>query len=250
MTGPTAALAAPMTPPAWGSPARWFFRRLARARVAGALDGLHVSGLDLARESLARGPVIFACTHVAWWDVFVLLLLDEALGGRGRALMDAENLDRLPFFRWVGALPLDRSGGARARSGLRDAAAWPDAPGKALWVFPQGRQRPAHLRPLGLARGIVLLARTSGAPVVPVALDYGFREGERPAAVVRFGAPLTEARDLLPALEVALADGLSHVDRFLDGQPAEFQALVPPARPRGDVDLPTRLLAALARRLG
>lgn len=229
------------------NPALWAFRHLARRRIATQLDGLYLAGLRRAQSALERGPVLFAATHVSRWDPLVLLVLDEALGAEGRALMDAANLDRLPFFRWLGAMPIDRSGRARARSGLRDAAAWLDRPGRSLWVFPQGRQRPAHLRPLGLERGTELITRASGATIIPVALNYGFREHDCPAAVACFGGPLDPAPTLLAALEPALADGLARIDLFLDGQPGDFEALVPPNHGPTDTDLPTRLLAAIAR---
>ena len=72
--------------------------------MARRLDGLWVSGLDQARAALAGRPLIFAANHVAWWDVLLLLVLDEELDGVGWAVMDAENLRKLPFFGWVGAL--------------------------------------------------------------------------------------------------------------------------------------------------
>ncbi len=129
-------------------------RRYTRRRISRRLDGLWVSGLDEARAALAGRPLIFAANHVAWWDALLLLPLDEALGGLGWAVMDARNLRRLPFLGWVGALPLDRSSPERSRGCLQACAALLDRPGRALWIFPQGRQRPAHLRPLDLqARG-------------------------------------------------------------------------------------------------
>ena len=52
-------------------------------------------------------PLRLAATRGAVCDPVRVLLLDEALGGLGWALMDAENLRKLPFLGWVGALPLD-----------------------------------------------------------------------------------------------------------------------------------------------
>ncbi len=236
-----------LTVPSRAPLARRLFRGVARRRIAGELDGLHVCGLELAQAALDRGPVIFAATHVSWWDPLVLLALDEALGADGRALMDAANLDALPFFRWVGALPVDRSGPGRARRGLRDAAAFLAGPGQALWVFPQGRQRPAHLRPLGLERGIDLIARWSGAAVVPVGLNYGFRDLDRVAAAVCFEAPRPVGTGDLVDLDGDLVRALGRIDQFLDGGGMSFDPLIASTRARADQDLPTRMLAALAR---
>lgn len=206
-------------------------RRYARRRARRELDGVWVSGLEPARALAATGPVIFAATHVSWWDAFMVVLADEALHTTSHCLMDAENLHRLPFFGWIGAIPIDRSGGAKARAGLRQAAELTAAPRAALWIFPQGRQRPAHLRPLGLQPGVELLARLCKAPVVPVSLSYLFREGERPAALLRFGAPLSGGG--LGQLEAELIAGLAEIDAFVEGgaAAAPFAALVagPPA---------------------
>jgi 1-acyl-sn-glycerol-3-phosphate acyltransferase len=120
-------------------------RAYARRRVARGLDGLWVNGLEEARAALADRPLIFASNHVAWWDTLLLLPLDEALGGLGWAVMDAENLSKLPFLGWIGALPLDRSSPDRSRQCLQSCAALLDRPGRGLWIFPQGRQRPALL---------------------------------------------------------------------------------------------------------
>lgn len=243
-----------MTPPV---ARRGWFVRLARAyarrRIRVALDGLHVAGLTEARALAAAQPILLAANHVAWWDPLLLLPLDGALGTEGYALMDAANLARLPFFGWLGAIPLERERSAGSRRGLQQAAGLLSAPGRALWIFPQGRQRPSWVRPLGLKPGLRLLVRLAEAPVVPVALTYGFREHERPAAVVRFGAPLprevARGSDLIPALEAQLCADLERNDRFLEGEgAADYTALIaPPAAARQD-GLGARLLAAWGQR--
>ena len=222
-------------------------RRYTRRRISRRLDGLWVSGLDEARAALAGRPLIFAANHVAWWDALLLLPLDEALGGLGWAVMDARNLRRLPFLGWVGALPLDRSSPERSRGCLQACAALLDRPGRALWIFPQGRQRPAHLRPLDLRPGVQTLHASSGVDLVAVSIDYVFLERARPAAVVRFSPPIPGAdvggEALLPAVEGAILDGLAVIDDAVreatDGRRARthphdplpgFTPLVRPAR--------------------
>lgn len=222
-------------------------RRYTRRRISRRLDGLWVSGLDEARAALAGRPLIFAANHVAWWDALLLLQLDEALGGLGWAMMDARNLHRLPFLGWVGALPLDRSSPERSRGCLQACAALLDRPGRALWIFPQGRQRPAHLRPLDLRPGVQTLHATSGVDLVAVSIDYVFLERPRPAAIVRFCPPISGAdtpqEALLPAVEGAILDGLAVIDAAVreatDGRRARthphdplpgFTPLVRPAR--------------------
>lgn len=225
--------------------ARAFFRWYTRRRIATGLDGVFVAGLAEARRLADVGPVILAATHVSWWDGLIAILLDETLGTEGRAWMDAANLERFAFFRWCGAFGVDRHSPGGVRAGLHAAANSLTAPGDALWIFVQGRQRPAHLRPLGLERGVEVVARRSGATVVPVALTFGFREAPVPAAVVEFGEGIPAGVFTLAALEDRLAAGLGRGDRFLDGQGGGFLPVVAPA-PAGDGP-GTRLLAQLAR---
>lgn len=221
--------------------ARWWARRELRR----TLDGLRVAGLAEASAEAARRPVVFAATHVSFWDAFVLVALDEALGTEGYAVMDRANLCRVPFFVRLGAIPMRRD---RPRAGLRAAAALLDRPGRAVWMFPQGGHRPPHLRPLGFQPGIRLLARIapSHAAIVPVALQYAYGQSEGPVAYASFGAPL-------PATEVAGEAGVAHleraveaelgrIDRLLSGAPEPFRALIPSRSWDERLDVGTRLL--------
>lgn len=221
---------------------RWFGAYV-RRRVATGLDGVWVRNLAGAREVMAAGPVVFAATHVSWWDGMVLFPLDDALGNGLRVWMDAQNLEKHAWFRHVGALPLDASGAAGLRRSIREASGWLTGPGHALWVFPQGRHVPQWLRPLELRRGATLVATHTGAKLVPVAFAYGFAEAPAPRAVISFGAPVPAEE-----LEAALVRELEHTDRFLKAGEGAFEALVP-SRVSGTEDSwAARALAWLARR--
>ncbi|MFT4976265.1 MAG: 1-acyl-sn-glycerol-3-phosphate acyltransferase [Myxococcota bacterium] len=225
----------------------WFLsiaRHYARRRIARSLDGVYTAGLDGAREQLQAGSVLFAINHVSWWDPILLLPLDAALGAEGYALMDAANLRRLPFFGWVGAIPLDRSSPSSSRLDLKAAAALLSAPNRSLWIFPQGRQRSSWLRPLDLKPGIRLLGRLADVPIVPVSLTYAFREAPQPCAVFRFGAPLAPRRqDLMSALEASIVAGLDENDRFIEGDTSDYSPLISPKGAPSEDGLGARILA-------
>ncbi len=206
-----------------------------RRFLSGRLDGIRVRGIERAQRALERGPVVFAVTHVSWFDGPVLVHLQRHFQIDGRILMDAGQLQKRPFFGAFGAIGVDRQGWG-ARRGLRNAAAFLDGAGRALWVFPQGEQRPAHLRPLGLQRGAAWLASRTGATLVPVALDYRWGERAEPAAWVHFGAPST--RD---GLQQGLIDGLDEIDLGHG-----FENVLPSA---GRHDVATRALAWIWRGL-
>ena len=232
---------------------RWFqavFRSAIRGHVRKGLDGVHVRGMATARALLEEGPVLLAPTHVSYWDALLALLLEHALQADGYALMDAANLERLPFFSWLGAIPVDLQDRHGNRAALKLAASVLSGPGQLLYVFPQGTQRPAHLRPLGLQPGVHLVARLAKAPVVPVALTYAFRQAERPAAFLDIGAPLTASRDrdgFMAELERHLIAGLDRIDAHLKAAeaPDDFAELQPSQGP--PEGLATRLLNALIR---
>lgn len=197
----------------------WYVRRRARF----GLDGVYVAGLDTAAAAATTGPVLFACTHHAWWDGLLLRLVELELGLDGRIVMDGDTLAQNPYFRWFGALPLYP--GLAARSGLRRVVAHLDRPGKAAWYFAQGRHRAQGLRPLGLLPGVETLARMGDFQVVPVSLLYAFRLAPVPAAIIVFGPPV-EARTA--ALEQALVAGLDRAERWIDGESDSVRPLVPP----------------------
>jgi 1-acyl-sn-glycerol-3-phosphate acyltransferase len=236
----------------------WFValvRRYVRRALARRFDGVFVDGIaDVARVAGER-PLLLCANHVSWWDAFVLVLLDEALGTDGFALMDDANLARLPFFRLLGALPLDVDGGIDARRQLDDAVRALDRPRRALWIFPQGRQRAAHLRPLGFKPGLRLIAsraRKHGAVVVPVALAYPWRQAPVPSVVVRLGLPIepeTTSRDDLTALvEARVTALLDDVDGVVDAGEPPGRVLVPSSTASAEHGLGARALAWIAGR--
>jgi 1-acyl-sn-glycerol-3-phosphate acyltransferase len=224
------------------SVARRLARAVARRHVARGLDGVWVRGLDQARDTLARGPVVFAATHVAWWDGLVVSVVDDALGGDGRAWVDATNLGRVAFLRALGGLPVHRGDPSRLRADLRTAAAHLDRPGRSLWIFPQGAQRPAWWRPLGVSGGAAAVARLAGATILPVALTYVFREAPVPGAYLDVGRPVVG-----DGLEPALVEGLGRIDAFVATGAPPFEPVVASRARRVDERWPSRLLGAVSR---
>jgi 1-acyl-sn-glycerol-3-phosphate acyltransferase len=197
-------------------------RRYVRRQSAGAFDGVYMRGIHDTRALMAKGPVLFVVNHVSYWDAFALVLADEALDADSVALMDEKNLGRLPFFSALGALPLSTSGGPQVRRQLAAAAAHLSGPQRALWLFPQGRQRAWHLRPLAFQPGLRLLSRhkaANGPVVVPVSLAYPWRDGPGPALVMHLHADAAidgAAPDVVGSAEAACAAGLDAIDDAVD----------------------------------
>ena len=170
---------------------RWFAASV-EGRLRRHFARVDAFGLEHLERAAAAGPVIVVSNHTAWWDpVWAIVLSNRVLQLDAYALMDARNLRRLPFFARVGAFGVDLDqprDGARA---VRYARRLLDRPGRAVFVFPQGAERPSSWRPLRFRAGAAAIAR--GAPdarVVPMALRYEHAGDERPHLLVAFGAPL------------------------------------------------------------
>lgn len=175
----------------------WFARH-AEARLKATFSRVRVRGLEALREACAQGPVLVVSNHSSWWDPLVAIVLcARILKVDAYALMDAKNLRRLPFFAHVGAFGVDlddRADGARA---IRYAAGLLAAPGRLVWVFPQGRERPITERPLAFEPGAAAIARVAKKAVtVPVALRYDLGPRERPDLWIAIGGAAAGARDV------------------------------------------------------
>lgn len=229
----------------------WFLklaRRYVRRQLGSHFDGVFVRGLAEIKAFCATNPVIVAANHTCWWDAFLVVLLDEALGSESYCLMDRENLDRLPFFGWIGALALDRENPKKCLRDLRASARLLDEPRRVLWIFPQGEQRPFHLRPLNLQSGVAFVAQQSGVGVVPLSISYLYAHSPRARILACFGAPLPSEpiglwRPFLRRLEERLVAGLEMNDGFLLAQKPDYQLLLASKRDSTDTTQGARLLS-------
>ena len=123
-------------------------------------------------EHIPAGPVIFAAQHTSMADTPLLLI---ALGERADRLVITAARDY--FFRpsrpglgalvglAFGAIPIDRTGFARHT--LTEISVWLSA-GFSVVIYPHGTIPENDTQTLRLRRGVALLARRSGCPVVPV----------------------------------------------------------------------------------
>ncbi|MFV2179139.1 lysophospholipid acyltransferase family protein [Actinomadura sp. LOL_016] len=196
-----------------------------------------------------RGPVILAANHLAFLDSFVLPLMVPRRvhflgkqeyfttpGPRGRATA--------VFFRSLGAIAVDRSGGRAALDAL-DASARVLERGGAFAIHPEGTRSPDGRLYRGRT-GVARLAMRTGAPVVPIAIEGTDRVQPRGQAVprpgrigLRVGAPLRfSGRDEgVPRGRAAreVTDEIMAAIRDLSGQ-AYVDSYAPP--PQGAEDAP------------
>src|ERR1700683_2871684 len=146
----------------------------------------------------ARGPVIFAANHRSFLDSVFLPL---AIGRRRLTFVaKAEYFEQRRsawFFRAIGQIPIARSGGSASESALIAATEVLDR-GGAFGIYPEGTRTRDGLTHRGHT-GVARLARSTGAPIVPVGL-VGTDEAQPTNAklprlfrrvTIRFGEPLT-----------------------------------------------------------
>ncbi len=128
----------------------------------------------------ATGGVLVASNHVSGLDP---LLLIAASPRPLRFLIAREQYDRW-WLRWlfraVGCIPVERARNPRsALAAARKALEH----GEVVALFPHGRIHLDHHAPTPLKRGIVLLARMTGAPIFPVRVEGVRAQGMTVAAV-------------------------------------------------------------------
>ncbi len=157
-------------------------------------------------ENVPReGPAILASNHLSFSDHFfaplplprkvVFLAKSEYFTGRG-----LKGLVSRAFFRGVGQIPVDRSGGQASeralRTGLRVLAH-----GQLLGIYPEGTRTPDGRLYRGKT-GVARLALEARVPVIPTAM-VGTFEFQPPGKIaprlwvrpgVRFGKPLDFSR--------------------------------------------------------
>ncbi len=129
-----------------------------------AYGGLQITG---AENIPATGPVIFAPNHRAHVDPPYLALISS----RPIYFMGKEELFHVPvlkhIIKGVGAFPVRR--GAADRSALRHAVDLLKQ-GACVMIFPEGTR--SEDGQLGTAeKGFALIARQTGAAIVPVAIE-------------------------------------------------------------------------------
>lgn len=140
------------------------------------------------------GPALFVSNHISYWDPTTLMLLVP----RQIYFMSRANLFEVPFvgafFRALGVFGVKR--GTPDPGAIRQALAILER-GDPVALYPQGSRAPlpdGQVHPP--KRGVLLIAKRSGAPLVPVAISGletlflpRFPWLGRPVVHVTFGRP-------------------------------------------------------------
>lgn len=196
---------------------RWFTKQ-AEKRIRRMFSRVYVRGERRLVEVCAESPVLLVSNHTSWWDPMLSIYLAHGLvRADAFAMMDAANLKKLPFLGRIGGFGFHLDDAADRRRVLKYAANLLDRPGRLVWMFPEGAERPRAVGVDEFKPGAAIIARwAKGCPVIPVGLRYEFGGREHPEAFVSIGEPL-EADDDVDAARQAQRDAVIRQLDTIDG---------------------------------
>lgn len=210
--------------------AELLFRRPLRHGLRWCVDGMdRIPG---------EGPLLLASNHVSYLDPLCLAYVADLAGRRVRFLAKAELFENRwlgPMLRTLGQIPVRR--GTADASGALDAAAAALTAGRCVVVFPEGTIS-RDFEPMAGKTGVARLARTAGAPIVPVGIwgthrviTSGRRPSWRPGVAVSaaIGPALTVPPDGNPR------EWTDHIMAAICSQVARARAIYPQG-PRSESD--------------
>lgn len=168
---------------------RWF-THVIDGRLRRTFAQVTVHGL--AHLPVGKPPLLLIANHSSYWDALLIVWLSHhVLGAHAYAWMHAHTLQDMPMFQLLGAFGVDGGAPADIKAALKFSQKLLDRDNHALWIFPQGDEKPLERRPLGFQRGSAFLAaRAARAVTLPVALHYAFGRTEKPEVRICIGAPL------------------------------------------------------------
>ncbi len=238
----------------------WVIKAILKPLLRG-LYRIRVEGLANVPK---RGPAIIAANHLSFPDSFFIPLVVKRRRVTYLAKADYfKSWKTAWFFKMVGQIPMDRSGGSKSQTAL-DTAHGVLKEGKLLGIYPEGTRSPDGFLYRGRT-GVARLALTAGVPVVPVGLvgteEVMPKDAKMPRlrgrhiVRVRFGKPLEfsryagRERDRLALrsatdeilYEIMQLSGQAYKDEYSSKTPAE--PLPESGAPVDDINLSDEILA-------
>ena len=228
----------------------WFYqwiRKMMSNKLNQNMNQVYIHNMDAISELAKKKSVIIAPNHVCYWDSCLYFVLSHQLSGRAFVFVARETLRRLPFLRWCGSLPINTQSKKEAIQQLLAVKSIHTEPSQ-FWIFPQGEHRPAHLTPLQFKKGVSVLAQHLKIPIVPVSINYLYKDSEQPIAYISFRSPL-DFSSTIEEIEQEIALGLQAISsRHMGDDSLDFQPFYQTDRDSTD-GLPTKILAWFADKL-
>ncbi len=178
-----------------------FYWLMKRVLVGPLLKAIYRPWVRGAEHLPTDGAAIMASNHLAVIDSFFLpLVIDREIVFIGKSeYFDGRGLSgrlKAGFFRGVGTIPVDRSGGKASEAALRTGLSRL-RDGGLFGIYPEGTRSPDGRLYRGKT-GVARLALESGAPVIPVAMvgtDVAQPMGRTIPKLMRIGIVFGEPLD-------------------------------------------------------
>ena len=228
----------------------WFYRwirKMMSNKLNQNMEQVYIHNMNTITDLAKHSGVIIAPNHVSYWDSCLYFVLSHQLSNRAFVFVARDTLLRLPFLRWCGALPINTRSKREAIQQLISAKSLHTSPSQ-FWIFPQGEHRPAHLQPLQFKKGVIVLAQQLHLPIVPVSIDYLYKDSEQPVAYISFRSPLPHSTTIAE-IEQEIELGLQDIEaRHMGEESLDFRPFYT-SRSHSDDGLPTKILAWFAGKL-
>lgn len=199
-------------------------------RLSKAFFSIHVSGLEHLKNLSPEKPTIAFSNRTNWWDGFLVFYLARLLPGkRFYCMLDDEQLEQNPFFRWLGAYSIDPDNSVRAAASIRHTTYLLKQPQSLVWMFPQGKMTHPQT-PIVTDSGVPNLTSRTSAQLLPAAFGYTFFQDGRPEILVRFGAPFSSSECYEERVAESIQQQVDFVQEAIQKQ--DLTSFTPIMKPR------------------
>lgn len=171
---------------AWAAP---LLARYNRYLLRKSFASIRVAGLSHLRSDAS---LVAVPNHSCWWDGCVdVFLTRDVLEARNYLMMGERELARHRVFSSLGIFSVaegaeDSTRSESVRYIVRKLRK--ETTSSILWIYPQGEMRPARV-PITARRGAAVIAKLTGARIVPVAHRYEYLRDDHADVIVRVGEP-------------------------------------------------------------
>jgi 1-acyl-sn-glycerol-3-phosphate acyltransferase len=139
-------------------------------RLSSTILGIRYKLTGFERQPV--GPCLIVANHQSTWETIAALVLFPDV-----AIVAKQELLRIPVMGWFlkksPMIIIDRSDGVTALRSMVALSRTAVLEGRSILIFPQGT-RTAVGTPVKFRRGVELLYRALGLPVLPVSLNSGY----------------------------------------------------------------------------
>lgn len=164
----------------------YFYNRNLLKRRFSSLNVINFNSLRSRNSSI---PLIIYGNHSSWWDGLIAFHLSRQANLDSYILMEEKQLEKLFFFRGLGAFSVVREKPRQALESINYAVdLLKEKPECTLWIFPQGEILPNDARPLRFYNGLAhIIEKLDKCFAVPIAFRYEFLGNFKPDIFVSIG---------------------------------------------------------------